>query len=131
MKAYYLPFKNCSHFSIIFLQLLFLIIYGHHILDYFFLFLVYLINLRLKLVKNNNNNSKNIEKLEHMEYICDKKIHIYFKTMVMVAIFGRIFYMVNDIDVHRSNLGPFRSLNILNETLLKICVFWHFKTINA
>jgi hypothetical protein len=31
--------------------------------------------------------------------------------------------MVNDIDVRRSNLGPFRSLNILNETLLNFFVF--------
>jgi hypothetical protein len=35
---------------IIFLQLNFLLMYGHHILDYFFFFKVYLISFRLHLI---------------------------------------------------------------------------------
>jgi hypothetical protein len=72
--------------SIIFLQLFFLVMYGHHILDYFCLFKLYLINLKFNLI--------NYLKIECMEYICDKiihslkKLHIYFKTKVVSGILG-------------------------------------------
>jgi hypothetical protein len=49
--------------------------YGHHILDYFFLCKVYLIKLKCNLfnfLKNPTNNAK----LECMEYIYDKIIPI-------------------------------------------------------
>jgi hypothetical protein len=47
-------------------------------------------------------NTTNIEKLEHMEYICDKiipitkfeNLNIYLKTRVVDGIFGQIFYAV-------------------------------------
>jgi hypothetical protein len=41
--------------SIIFLQLLFLVMYRHHILDYLCFFKVHLINLKLNLVMKNLN----------------------------------------------------------------------------
>jgi len=49
--------------------------YGHHILDYFCLFEIYLIKLKINLInffKNPTNNGN----LECMEYICDKIIPI-------------------------------------------------------
>jgi len=48
----------------------FFITYGHHILDYFYLFKVYLINFRLKLI-NFLKSKTNIETLKYMEYIYD------------------------------------------------------------
>jgi NADPH-dependent 7-cyano-7-deazaguanine reductase QueF len=63
--------------------------YEHHILDYFYLFKVYLISFRFHLINY-------FEKFECMEYICDKIIHvtkfeilnIYFKTRVVDGIIG-------------------------------------------
>jgi hypothetical protein len=57
-------------------------------------------------------NPKNIEKFEHMEYICDKRIciikfkslNIYFKIRVVDGIFGWFFFMMNDINVHQLNI---------------------------
>ncbi len=36
------------------------------------------------------------------------------------------FFVVNDIDIHQWNLGPFESLKFLVENSLKICVFLIF-----
>ncbi len=58
-----------------FLHLVFLGTCGHHILDYFCSFQVYCINFRLELVYVKNILT-NIYKLEHMKYICVKKIHV-------------------------------------------------------
>jgi hypothetical protein len=41
------------------------------------------------------------------------------------------FFAINDIDIHQLNLGPFRSLKILVENSLEICVFLIFSTIKA
>ncbi len=77
--------------------------YRHHILDQFFLFEVYF--------------TKN-EKLECMEYICDKIIHV-IEFEKIAYIFQNQgcewnswvnFFMVYDIDIHELNLGPFRDL---------------------
>jgi hypothetical protein len=73
----------------IFLYLVFLVTYGNHILDYFYLFKVMFISFIFKLI--NFFKTKNVKELEHMEYICDKiilvtkheKLHIYFKTKIM------------------------------------------------
>jgi hypothetical protein len=80
---------------IICLQLIVLVMYGHHILDYFCLFKVYLISFRFHLISY-FENSKNIEKFERLEYTHDKIIlvtkfgnfNIYFKTKVTNGIFG-------------------------------------------
>jgi len=58
-----------------------------------------------------------------MEYICDKlsfitkfeKLHIYSKLGLWVEFLLVNFFMVNDIDIHHLNLGPFKSLNFLDE----------------
>ncbi len=81
--------------NIIFLQIIFLIMYGHHILNYFCLFSIYVLIFRPNLM-NYLKNPINIEKIEQMEYICDKIIPItkfenliiYFKTRVVDGIFG-------------------------------------------
>jgi hypothetical protein len=57
-------------------------------------------------------NPTNIGELQYMKYICDKiildtkceKLHIYFKTRVVGGIF---WFVVNTIDIHQLNLGPF------------------------
>jgi hypothetical protein len=80
---------------IIFMQLIFLVMHGHHILDYFYLFKANLISFRLHLIKF-LKKSTNIENFECMEYICDKIIpvtkfgilNIYFKTRVVGGILG-------------------------------------------
>ncbi len=67
-------------------------------------------------------NSTNNEKLEYIEYIFDniihviefEKIHIYFKTRVVSGIFGWIFLMFYDIDIHELNLGSFTYLKFLD-----------------
>jgi hypothetical protein len=81
--------------------------HGHHILDYFCFFKVYLISFRFHLI-NFFENLTNIEKFEHMEYICDKIIFVtkfeilntYFKTKVVNKILGVNFFTVYDIDIH-------------------------------
>ncbi len=81
--------------NIIFLQIIFLIMYGHHILNYFCLFSIYVLIFRPNLM-NYLKNPINIEKFEQMEYICDKIIPItkfenliiYFKTRVVDGILG-------------------------------------------
>jgi len=68
--------------------------YGHHILDYFCLFKVYLISFKLHII-NYFENSTNIKEFECMDYICDKiipiigfeNLNIYFKTRVVDIIF--------------------------------------------
>jgi hypothetical protein len=50
-----------------------------------------------------------------MKYICYKiilvtkfeKIDIYLKTRIVGGSFGEFFLMVNYIDIHQLNLGPF------------------------
>jgi len=50
-----------------------------------------------------------------MKYICYKiilvtkfeKLHIYFKTRIVGGSFGQNFFMVNYIEIHQLNLGPF------------------------
>jgi hypothetical protein len=59
----------------IILQLLFFVMYGHHILEYFCFLKVYLINLKLNLI-NFFKNPTNNEKIECMKYICDKILHV-------------------------------------------------------
>jgi hypothetical protein len=64
--------------------------YEHHILNYFCLAWIHLIKFRFNLIIFLKNPT-NIEKLECMEYICDKivlviesqNLHIYFKTKVV------------------------------------------------
>lgn len=83
--------------NIIFLQLIFLITYGHYIL-YLFVCFIY-IWLVLNLLQSFFKNSKNIEELGHIEYICDKiiyvtkleQLHMYFKISIMVGFFGNFF----------------------------------------
>ncbi len=40
-----------------------------------------------------------------------------------------IFFVLKDIDIHQSNLGPFRYLKKLDEIPFNKCVFFHFLTI--
>jgi hypothetical protein len=48
-----------------------------------------------------------------------------------VEFLGEFFLMVYDIDIHESNLGPFKDLKFLDEiSFKKMCVF-HFLTMNA
>ncbi len=86
---------------IIFLQLIFLVMYGHNILDYF-CFLKY-IWLHLDFIKSIIlKNSTNIEEIERMEDIRDKiipiiefeNLNIYFKTKVVDGFLGEFFYGV-------------------------------------
>jgi hypothetical protein len=58
-----------------FLKLIFLIKYWHHILDFFGLFKLYLTIFRLDII-NYFKISTNIEKIECMEYICEKIINL-------------------------------------------------------
>jgi hypothetical protein len=75
--------------------------YGHHILDFFFILKVYLINFKLNLINLFFNPTKN-EKLECMEYICDKKYMlqscIYTSKLGLWVAFLGEFFMVYDID---------------------------------
>jgi hypothetical protein len=81
--------------------------YGHHILDYFCLFLIYLISFKLNLIKFFFNPTKN-EKLECMEYICDKIIPItqFEKIAYILQNYSCEwnswvnFFMVYDIDIN-------------------------------
>jgi hypothetical protein len=59
----------------IFVILIFLVLYGHDHLGFFCLFEVYLINLKLNLI-NFFKNPTNNEKLEYMEYICEKLLSV-------------------------------------------------------
>jgi hypothetical protein len=43
-----------------------------------------------------------------------KKLHIYFKTKVVNGILGEFFY-VYDIEVHESNLRPYKYLKFFYE----------------
>ncbi len=69
--------------------------YKHHILNYFCLFSIYVISFKPNLI-NYLKNPIDIEKIEQMEYICDKRIpitkfeilNIYFKTRVVDGILG-------------------------------------------
>ncbi len=38
------------------------------------------------------------------------------------------FFVVNGIDIHQLNLGPFRNKNLLDEIPFKKCVSWHLFT---
>jgi hypothetical protein len=75
----------------------------------------------------------NIEKIKHMEYICEKTIyvtkfknlHTCLKTKVVGGMFGWISFVVNDNDIHQLNIWPFRSLKLLVENPLKKCLL-HF-----
>ncbi len=76
----------------------------------------------------------NIEKFEHMEYICDKIIHvtkfenfnIYTpKLRLWMEFLGEIFYGVWSIDIHKLNLEYFKILKFLDEIPFKKCVFFH------
>jgi hypothetical protein len=57
-----------------------------------------------------------MESFERREYICDKiifitkfeNLNIYFKISVVDGIFGWIFFMVYDIDIHQLNLRKFK-----------------------
>jgi hypothetical protein len=81
--------------NIIFLQIIVLVMYKHHILNYFCLFSIYVISFKPNLI-NYLKNPIDIEKIEQMEYICDKRIpitkfeilNIYFKTRVVDGILG-------------------------------------------
>jgi hypothetical protein len=69
--------------------------YGHHILNYFYLIEVYMISLKLNII-NYFEKITNFENFEHMKYTCDKIIfvtkfkilNIYFKTKVVDGILG-------------------------------------------
>jgi len=73
-----------------------------------------LINFQLNLIKFFKNPTKN-EKLECMEYICDKIIHVTkFEKIAYIFQNKRCewnswvnFFMIYDIDMHELNLGPF------------------------
>jgi hypothetical protein len=109
-KSTLLPLKK-NFTNTEFLHLVFLCKYRHHNLDYFCLFEVYWIRFRLK-KSLKRKTPTNIGELQHMKYICDKiildteceKLHTYFKTRVVGGIF---WFVVNTIDIHQLNLGPF------------------------
>ncbi len=68
----------------------FLVMYGHHILDYFCFVKAYLISFRFKLVNYFKYNKH--RRIEHMEYIVTieytfENLHIYFKIRVVGVIF--------------------------------------------
>jgi hypothetical protein len=50
-------------------------------------------------------------------YKCTSKLRLWVK-------FCSDFFVVNDIELHQLNLGPFRSLNFLIENPFKKCVFF-------
>jgi hypothetical protein len=109
-KSTLLPLKK-NFTNTEFLHLVFLCKYRHHNLD-FFVCLKY-IGLDLDLKQSlKKKNPTNIGELQYMKYICDKiildteceKLHTYFKTRVVGGIF---WFVVNTIDIHQLNLGPF------------------------
>jgi len=90
-----------------------------------------LINFKLNLI-NFFKNPTNNEKLECMEYICDKIIFVT-KFEKIAYIFQNYgcewnywvnFFMAYDIDVHELNLIPFRYLKFLDVNSFKKCVFF-------
>ncbi len=88
--------------SMIFLQLPFFVMYGHHILDYFFLFYVYLINLKLNLINYLQKSNKQWKNWMYGIYLwqnntCQilKKNYIYTsKLRLWVEFLGEFFYCV-------------------------------------
>jgi len=50
----------------------------------------------------------------------------YFKTKVVNENFGWISFMVNDIDIHQLNLGPFRNFKNLHEISFNFFFFLYF-----
>jgi hypothetical protein len=100
--------------SIIFMQLIFLVLYGHHILDFFCFkyILLALDNHKLDLICNsirfNLLFERNPMNIEELEYVFDKiilsqslKICAYISKLgLWVELFGEFFFMVNDMDIH-------------------------------
>jgi hypothetical protein len=90
---------------VFFFQLLFLMIYGHHIFEiscfkYIWLTLDLSSQLFFKIQKN--WRTYGIYLWQISAYITKfEKMHIYFKTMVLVVNFWWFFNMMNDIDVHQ------------------------------
>jgi hypothetical protein len=89
-----MPPQNCSHMynlSTIF----FGVMHGHHILDFFYFYKVYLISFRLHLINYFEKFNK-LEEIKHMEDIRNKiipiikseNLNIYFKIKVVDGILG-------------------------------------------
>ncbi len=98
--------------NIIFLQIFFPIMYGHHILIYLF-FSIYVISFKPNLT-NILENSKNIKKLNIWNIFVTKyypsqslKIWIYISKLGLWMQFLGEFFMVYDINLHQLNLGKF------------------------
>jgi hypothetical protein len=76
----------------------------------------------------------NIEKFECMEYIYDNIIFVtkFENLYIILESYGCGWnfwvnvFVVNDIDIHWLNIGPFRSLKLLVENPFKKYVFLHF-----
>jgi hypothetical protein len=91
------PPQNCNHTYNLSKFLFF--DNGHHILDYFCLFKVYLISSRLHLINYFEKFNTHWKIWTYMEYIRDKiipitefgNLNIYFKTRVVDGILGWIF----------------------------------------
>jgi len=73
-----------------------------------------------------------------MKYICVQKKKL--QNMKIVNIlqnwsygwsFVMNFFVVNDIDIHQLNLGPFKSLKSLVENPFKKCISLHFLNNNC
>jgi hypothetical protein len=88
---------------------------GRHILDYFCSFKYITLDLKLNyfILKENPTN---IYKLEHMKYIYveinmtqSMKNYNYTSKLKLWVEFCSDFFLVNDIDIHQLNLGPFKN----------------------
>jgi hypothetical protein len=125
--------------SIIFLQLLFLVMYEHHILNYFLFLKVCLIKLKLNLINYLKKSNKQWKTWMYGVYLWQNNTcHIVYKNCIYtsklrlwVEFLGEFFFMVYDIDIHELNLRPLRYLKFLDEISLKNLCFFHFWTINA
>jgi hypothetical protein len=107
------PFKIVVA-CIIFLQLIFWLMYGHHILDYFCLFKVYLISLKLHLINYFEKFNKHRKIWTFGLYLWQNNTYhrvwnseyiLSFQTNIVHDIFWVKFFMMYDIDIHQLNLG--------------------------
>jgi hypothetical protein len=88
------PPKNCSFkYVFFFCNNVFLVMYGHHILNYFFLIEVYMVSFKLNLINYFEKSNKYWKNWTYEIIFVTKfeNLNIYFKTKVVDGIFGWIF----------------------------------------
>jgi len=114
--------------STIFLHLVFLVLYGDLILNFFACFILLVLNLDWSFLFN----KKPWRTWTYRIYmcwnnICHKtwKIHLHSKTKIVGEIFCCFFFVVNDINIHQLNFGSFRILDFLVKHPFKKIIVLH------